>query len=67
MCPDFIMQCGDISAVGDGEGGRSIYTEKDEIHSKEGRFSDENVWFPHTFKGTISTHLPRDTPNMNGS
>jgi len=59
------MQCGDISTVGDGTGGKSIYTENDLIHNKDGMFEDENIWFPHSHKGTISTHFV--DKNMNGS
>ena len=56
---------GDISAAADGEGGRSIYNEKDEIHSKDGLFEDENIWFPHSHIGTISTFA--EEKNQNGS
>ena len=61
------MQCGDTSAVGDGTGGKSIYSEGDPIHSKDGLFEDENVWFPHSHKGTISTHPNEKIKNSNGS
>ena len=51
---DFSIEGGDISAAMDGKGGKSIYGESDEPHTKDGLFRDENVWFPHTHLGVIS-------------
>jgi len=65
--PNFLFQVGDISLAEDGTGGKSIYTADDDIHSKEGRFEDENVWYPHSHKGVLSTHVERDVKNYNGS
>lgn len=62
------MEGGDTSAVMDGKGGKSIYSEEnnpDDIYAKDGFFDDENVWFPHTHKGTIS--VLNDGKNTNGS
>ena len=59
------MEGGDTSAVKDGKGGKSIYSEGHEIYSKDGFFDDENVWFNHTHAGTIS--MLNDGPNTNGS
>ena len=67
ILPGFVMQAGDISAVGDGTGGKGIYAEGDWIYNKDGRFDDENIWFPHSHKGTLSTHQNHDEKNMNGS
>ena len=65
MVKDYMITGGDTSAVADGTGGKSIYEEKDEIHSKDGLFRDENVWFPHSHKGTLSmNNTGKDT---NGS
>ena len=67
IVPNFLFQVGDISLAEDGTGGKSIYTADDDIHSKEGRFEDENVWYPHSHKGVLSTHVERDVKNYNGS
>lgn len=67
ILPGFLMQAGDISACGDGTGGKGIYTEGDAIYNKDGRFDDENIWYPHSHKGTLSTHQNHDEKNMNGS
>ena len=67
----FMMAGGDNSQARDGTGGRSIYGPNDKIHSKDGLFDDENIWFPHSHKGIIST-LPKTdgrdkAKNTNGS
>ena len=65
VVPKFMMHGGDISRKGDGKGGKSIYTQDDDIHSKDGLFEDENVWYPHSHKGVISMH--NTGKNTNGS
>lgn len=60
-----MVQAGDISEQGDGSGGISIYTEADLIHHKDGFFEDENIWYPHSHRGTVSTHFMEK--NKNGS
>ena len=67
----FMMAGGDNSQRRNGEGGISIYGPNDPIHSKDGFFDDENIWFPHSHKGVISM-LPRSDgkdvqKNTNGS
>lgn len=65
IVPTFLIQGGDTSAAADGEGGKSIYDEKDEIHNKDGMAFDENIWYPHSHNGTLSTHYKEK--NMVGS
>lgn len=60
-----MMIGGDTSAAADGTGGKSIYEDKDEIHSKDGFFRDENVWFPHSHMGTLS--MQNTGKDTNGS
>ena len=73
IVPGFTMQTGDTSACGDGTGGKSIYDESSEISTnKDGKFEDENVWYPHTHRGTVGTYNMGETgskhePNTNGS
>lgn len=71
IVPNFVMQGGDISPEGDGTGGRGIYQEGDHIYNKDGYFDDENIWYPHTHRGTLSTHATRTerdlARNKNGS
>ncbi len=52
---DYIMIGGDTEK-NDGSGGISIYEKDDEIYNKDGLFYDENIWFPHSHKGTISMY-----------
>ena len=52
---DDIMIGGDTEK-NDGSGGISIYEKDDEIYNKDGLFYDENIWFPHSHKGTISMY-----------
>ena len=40
----------------DGTGGISIFEKDEEIYNKDGLFYDENIWFPHSHKGTISMY-----------
>lgn len=62
---DYMITGGDTSAVADGTGGLSIYKEEDDIHSKDGLFRDENVWFTHTHMGTLS--MQNTGKDTNGS
>ena len=60
------MQGGDTSYSNDGSGGKSIYDDTNPIYNKDGLFDDENVWLPHTHKGTISMYVDAKK-NNNGS
>ncbi|CAI2371110.1 unnamed protein product [Moneuplotes crassus] len=55
IIPNFMAQGGDIT-MGNGTGGRSIYSEK---------FDDEQIWIPHSEKGLLS--MANAGPNTNGS
>ena len=64
--PGFSMQGGDTSINNDGTGGNCIYDDSNPIYNKEGRFDDENIWYPHTHKGTLSMYVDAKK-NNNGS
>jgi cyclophilin family peptidyl-prolyl cis-trans isomerase len=74
VVPNFVMQGGDLSsgsAAGDSTGGHGVYKEGDHIYNKDGFFDDENIWLPHSHRGTLSTHATRTerdlARNQNGS